>query len=683
MKNTLFLCSVLGLVLHSAQGADDALTPQTILNVKEGSSVTQDAVLDSIEYKNACEDETITTVRGALEQTQMGATTGSHNTNLGKSRYAVVKDGDGELKLNKDVALQSAFMVREGTVTITDGATVSNSLKSDGCGFSVSGTNARMVLDNGHYTTTAKAPAVCSASIGSLDGDGTLQLLNGSTFYIKQSIFTGNAGKLPLPEDPNPAWAMGPHYGGTYTRVDGTEGNTYYQFSSNAQGFSNPYNAGGVRTGTATIDVLSASKLETGYGFYVGNTTLRLSGEDSQINTGLISNADNVWIGSKYGITAKVNITDGGAWTLNNGQYLYLSFYDGQRSDVSISGEDSAMDIAGWGIIGEYRNTSTVSYSSISISDGGRMSIGENLYVHGKDGAHTLAVTGKNSQFQASSLLAESGSSIHVSQEASMVLTDNLELGKSGSATLSLTDGATASAALLYIYENGSMNIGKDSTARFSGANHIVDGTLINNGTIDNIGALFVFGTLQGSGNFGKTCLESGGHLVVGNSPGLQTYNGTLTLDAGIVEFSVDDLLNSLTADAETTGWGTHAYSSIDMQGNDFIYGQLMGGPHVAITLGSTALSQLAAEGSFELTLVQNIGNAAAFSDAVLATMLSATSFAGLNGESVISGVGLLNGTHYELRGNNLVLTNVVPEPATATLSLLALAALTIRRRRK
>lgn len=675
MKKTLLLLAVCGLGTSSALAAADAFTPQSIIRLAEGTSAGQDTALSSVGYETACPSESVTTIQQALEQAQMATTAGG-------SRHAVVKDGQGELTLTGDVALQSAFMVREGTVTISNGATLSNSLKTDGCNLAVSGINAKLVLDNAHFTTTDKAPAVCSAAVGSLDGDGELTLINGSTFYNKQTLFTGNGGSFPLKEPEKPEWDMGPHYGGTYAHISGTENNGYYCYESGEAGFSKLIE-GGTLTGTAVVNVLSGSHLDTGYGLYVGNTTLTLDGAGSQINSGLLGTNDNVNIGSLYGITAEVNITNGGVWTVHNEQYLLISRHAGKQSSVTITGGGSMLDASGWCMIGDYQYVDLAhsSASDILISKGGRMNVGI-FYVHGAEISHNLTVEGQNSVFHAAQVAAESGIDMQVADGAAMTVDTTLQLGNQKAASLELTSAAQATAQRLLLGASGSMSLDATSTVILTGSTYnSVRGTLENNGTISNSAVMVVWGTLKGSGSFGATEITEGGRLIVGNSPGHQSYDSYLDLYDGTVEFSVDDLLNAQAAGTGTSGWGSGTYSVIDMQGNELLYSSAC---EIAVTLGTAALGQLNSEGTFELVLVQNIGNAADYTDTVMNFLLSSTTFAGLNGEELTGDETLLRGTHYEMRGSDLVLTNAerVPEPATATLSLLALGALAARRRR-
>ena len=105
---------------------------------------------------------------------------------------------------------------------------------------------------------------------------------------------------------------------------------------------------------------------------------------------------------------------------------------------------------------------------------------------------------------------------------------------------------------------------------------------------------------------------------------------------------------------------------------------------------------------SFSLTLFQNVGNVGFFDESMLALMLEQTRFiiteeveglptwaAELKGADVSEYV-VSDSSYYTVSGTNVVFVgsiavngNLIPEPTTATLSLLALTALLARRRRR
>ena len=196
--------------------------------------------------------------------------------------------------------------------------------------------------------------------------------------------------------------------------------------------------------------------------------------------------------------------------------------------------------------------------------------------------------------------------------------------------------------------------------------------------------------TLKGSGTFAGVTVD-GGTLIVGNSPGRQTYTGDLAVNLGDIVFSVDGW--DTAADATTAGWGNGVYSNINMGNNAFTVGN---DGNIIIALSDEASQALTmGTGELDLTLISNMGNTLSEDD--LQGLMLRTSFmlSGEQKDALDTPLALnLSKAAYLMRDNALVLTSLagtdnpvppapVPEPATGTLGLLALAALAGCRRRK
>ena len=214
-------------------------------------------------------------------------------------------------------------------------------------------------------------------------------------------------------------------------------------------------------------------------------------------------------------------------------------------------------------------------------------------------------------------------------------------------------------------------------------------------------------GTLKGAGTIAATTVR--GNLVVGNSPGLVTAKGDLTLaPASNTTFSVAGLENPATA--VMGGWDSGTYSRISLQvgaalvlqegvrqftiefgGEDLLRSCLPGGQDTPITL-----NLLLAKGS--VTLPQGyVGQMTEYgldiTNLIDTVFRVTTDVAAGQGTEDNMYVNFNEGDyHYyvnqgesgtynlTLRGNGTITR--VPEPATGTLGLLALAALAARRRR-
>ena len=245
---------------------------------------------------------------------------------------------------------------------------------------------------------------------------------------------------------------------------------------------------------------------------------------------------------------------------------------------------------------------------------------------------------------------------------------------------------------------NAGMEVGRGAT--MTGESLSVSGenaTLHNDGSIAMTEGISVDGgTVKGSGTFSGLTLN-GGTLVIGNSPGVQSYTEDLVLGSGDAIFSVGGFEM---ATATTSGWGEAVYSSVAMSGNTLTIGE---GVTITLAFGGSALEDILLSTSetpltFTLTLATNVGK---LDVADLNSLVGMTEFritdelegltyltralAGLSLDEYVSGV------HYSFADGALMVSGsvavngniTIPEPTTATLSLLALTMLASRRRRR
>ena len=219
-------------------------------------------------------------------------------------------------------------------------------------------------------------------------------------------------------------------------------------------------------------------------------------------------------------------------------------------------------------------------------------------------------------------------------------------------------------------------------------------------------------GVLKGSGTFGKVRVKEGGTLVVGNSPGRQTYTDELIVEGGTMEFSIDDIPNSWHSQATETnyGWGSGSYSNIQMSNK----GVTLNPDEIVFVLGSRLLEKSAHVNDLADALDTNFTvtlNKVYFLDG-LSSVSPLTSMSyqehldelelrtrfELNSEEadIVSNRirAVINDQDVEFvaQGTSIIMNatlNVglyqaplVPEPATGTLALMALAGLCARRRK-
>lgn len=223
----------------------------------------------------------------------------------------------------------------------------------------------------------------------------------------------------------------------------------------------------------------------------------------------------------------------------------------------------------------------------------------------------------------------------------------------------------------------------------------ITSGVHENNGVMSLVTTM-TGGVLKGSGTFADVTMD-GGALIVGNSPGRQTYTEALTVNMGDIIFSVDGW--NTAANGEKFGWGSGTYSNIVMGEGGAL--TLNEGAIVNFAVGGDALANLlGGEGGFSMDIATSIGNTDVFTSAFLQHLALQTKFyvATEDGADTANNAGLNAGADLTARIYNLAYSfkdggvlrlsgsfeqQVVPEPATGTLSLLALAGLAARRRRK
>ncbi|MDO4818664.1 MAG: PEP-CTERM sorting domain-containing protein [Akkermansia sp.] len=208
-------------------------------------------------------------------------------------------------------------------------------------------------------------------------------------------------------------------------------------------------------------------------------------------------------------------------------------------------------------------------------------------------------------------------------------------------------------------------------------------------------------GVMKGSGSFAGVTVDNGGTLIVGNSPGRQSYTGDLSVNLGEIVFGVSGW--DTAADEDNVGWESGTYSNVVMNGNSLTLG---GDSMIRFGVGNGALAALLGSDSgtaFSMTIATGIGNGDYFKSGVLDQLAAQTIFyvtdelgAVITNDAELNAGDSLNTRITDLKYNlvddtQLCVTGVywaappapVPEPGTATLGLLALVGLCARRRRK
>ena len=211
-------------------------------------------------------------------------------------------------------------------------------------------------------------------------------------------------------------------------------------------------------------------------------------------------------------------------------------------------------------------------------------------------------------------------------------------------------------------------------------------------------------GVLTGSGNFGQVVLKEGSTLKVGNGPGVQVFQNTLDVYSANLVFSIDDAMSWRdSATADHNGWGSYTYSTVAMSNKPLN----MYDPEFTFVLGENILKRIAGQDlqtmvgqtfstsstqKLDMILFSNIQN---YGDYPILLDGYTTNFV-LSEDLLAQGYTadiIMRDMQYYMDGKDMCLKTglnvtlakapAVPEPTTSTLSLLALASLCARRRRK
>lgn len=282
-----------------------------------------------------------------------------------------------------------------------------------------------------------------------------------------------------------------------------------------------------------------------------------------------------------------------------------------------------------WTYLGVYDDSKT----TINVTNGGSLDLQQyTLLAYGNNSETAITVSGKNEQGERSTA--------NISNTA---YTDYYETGKT-KFTLTVEEGAAANVDTLVLSNNATVSVDESSEL------NVIDGAIDGLVYVEN-GA-----SVTNKGSIGAGISLEGGELTAYENSSL----AEVTAIAGTFNILGDI---SMTGDLVMDGdamliFGSSDYT-IDLGDNEFIFNS----------------------GSIALTLSDNdISNVVLFKSTATGADYSGMQVTLLDGEGNTTGTATLS---YNVDGTVTLNAAAVPEPTTATLSLLALAALAARRRRK
>ena len=352
----------------------------------------------------------------------------------------------------------------------------------------------------------------------------------------------------------------------------------------------------------------------------------------------------------RYRGQGTINVNSGS--TLTVGSNLFLAEADLNIDDATINHTNAGGDFSNsdnWNRLGRQTGSAT----DVSITNGGVWNTNGrsitsgvqdlngtevNITVSGtKDGkASTLNVRG-----------AEHGTiALGIgTQSASAANNENVT-------TLTIADGGKVLAKDIMLgVQEAKGYYGNDTVTVEIGAGSSMESDLVTiakGATVTNYGTIVGDITLQDNGSL----ISCGGVIS-----GLEATGGTFAVYGGMG--TKGDITLAGASFIFTDG------AVIDLKGNDFTYGE---GNSITIIMSNIMLADVDGEYVLQGLTFNNAGTVTGLSEDVEVTL--------------VSGADDTEGTKVTLKASDIKV-NAVPEPTTATLSLLALAALAGRRRRK
>lgn len=375
--------------------------------------------------------------------------------------------------------------------------------------------------------------------------------------------------------------------------------------------------------------------LDIGNSQYSCTGTLKIEGGTVNAKAGLVMGSLN----AGYGV---LEITNGG--TLSVDKTGYSSAHEFQLINGEVNIDNGELSTTG--DTTAYLGINGGSNVTINITNGGTYSSDGFNFV-GYAGDATINVEGEDSSLEFSGVLQLGGGE--------------------GVGVVNIENGATVYGNSLSSWDTSSVSIAESASMSVTSVTLNGESTLTNNGTLEGYLEAGFGTTASGTGTFGDTSIQNGATLIIGTlnedgtiTAGNQTHTGSLIVSEGAtLTFAIDDFN------------GTENSALILSEGSTLTVDEAA---VVRLYLSEEAIEQSKTLGDdFSLELVNS--TAAGETESYVLSNIEIYDMYGEEVEDIA-----FSGTVDE--NGNIIINTVIPEPATATLSLLALAAMVARRRR-
>ena len=379
--------------------------------------------------------------------------------------------------------------------------------------------------------------------------------------------------------------------------------------------------------GQSKLNILEGSKVQAGMTFYFADIDILVDGEGSSFEDGArnISNYGG-WLGDVDGsgstdVVTNVTISNGGTWTSRND--LTTSATTTATTNITVTGKGSTFNSLRNTNLGDANQNAT---TNLTVENGAVANLTD-VQVGCASGSETVNIRITDATMNIGSMTVNQGGT--VTNDGTITVAD---LAK----TTSWRDDSTMG-----------LSGGYAANTEAVAAEFVVGGKVVNNGII-------------AAGSAAETPVIS---LIEG---------GSFTAGEGSKMIGLDATGGEFIAAGDFTFTGNVSMSNVD-----FIFAN-------GVEIDLSGCDFTFTGGSITITLPDAVAMAyAAEADASQFGLVfkNAGTVSGLVGQEVTVQDAAGNTTTYTLTQDDVVV-QAVPEPATATLSLLALAALAARRRR-